>query len=303
MKSLFWTGKLSLPVMLLVNTNNLIALLNGNSCNKTAMKERVKSGYEGTYSDHVTRYDELAAYYQKRTAVAQLDGIDLRGREVIDIGCGTGIISFLALESGAKKAVCGDISEYMLRLAEVNSKAAGYDSTRISFYQLDAESLPFDDNCFDAVITGMSFGLFPDQEKAVREMFRVLKPGGLISLGAHGPEHYWEAIDTNIRAVYKLYVLGYRFEFWPRTEKQIYKIMKTTGFQDIQTNRFIWRNLFRTPADACDFFAAVTSNWWYAKIPEGMRQHEYQKTKELFERRGIRQVTDDVIIGYGKKPE
>lgn len=303
MKSLFWTGKLSLPVMLLVNTNNLIALLNGNSFNKTAMKERVKSGYEGAYSDHVTRYDELTAYYQKRTAVAQLEGIDLRGREVIDIGCGTGIISFLALELGAKKAVCGDISKYMLKLAEENSKAAGYDSNRIRFCQLDAESLPFDDNCFDAVITGMSFGLFPDQEKAVREMFRVLKPGGLISLGAHGPEHYWEAIDTNIRAVYKLYVLGYRFEFWPRTEKQIYKIMKTTGFQDIQTNRFIWRNLFRTPADACDFFAAVTSNWWYAKIPESMRQHEYQKTKELFERRGIRQVTDDVIIGYGKKPE
>jgi len=303
MKSLFWTGKLSLPVMLLVNTNNLIAFLNGNSGNKTAMKERVKLGYEGAYSDHVTRYDELTAYYQKRTAVAQLDGIDLRGREVIDIGCGTGIISLLALELGAKNAVCGDISEYMLKLAEEKSKAAGYGSTSISFCQLDAESLPFDNNSFDAVITGMSFGLFPDQEKAVREMFRVLKPGGLISLGAHGPEHYWEAIDTNIRALDKRHVLGYRFEFWPRTEKQIYKIMETSGFQDIQTNRFIWRNLFMTPADACDFFAAVTSNWWYAKIPENRRHHEYQKTKELFEKRGIRQVTDDVIIGYGMKPD
>jgi len=31
--------------------------------------------------------------------------------------------------------------------------------------------------------------------------------------------------------------------------------------------------------------------------------HEYQKAKQLFESREIRQVTDDVIIGYGKKPE
>ncbi|HEM49550.1 MAG TPA: class I SAM-dependent methyltransferase, partial [Caldithrix sp.] len=277
MKSLFWTGRLSLPVSLMVNANNLIAFVNGNFGNKPAMKERVKSGYDGAFTDHITRYVELAGEFQKKAAVAQMTGMDLLGKEVIDIGCGTGIISLLALEMGARKAVCGDISLYMLKLAEENSRAAGYDSTRISFCQLDAESLPFDDNCFDTVITGMSFGLFPDQEKAVREMFRVLKPGGLISLGAHGPEHYWEAIDTNIRALNKRHVLGYRFEFWPRTEKQIYKIMKTSGFKDIYTNRFIWRNLFRTSVDACDFFAAVSSNWWFAKIPEKKRDHEYHK--------------------------
>ena len=81
MKSLFWTGKLSLPVMLLVNANNILALLNGNSGNKSAMKERVKLGYEGAFSDHVTRYDELAADYQKRTAVAQLNGMDFEAEK------------------------------------------------------------------------------------------------------------------------------------------------------------------------------------------------------------------------------
>ena len=131
-------------------------------------------------------------------------------------------------------------------------------------------------------------------------MFRVLRPGGLISLGAHGPEHYWETIDTTIRALNKRYVLGYRFEFWPRTEKQITNLMKNAGFIDVQTNRFIWRNLFRTPADVCDFFAAVTSNWWYAKIPESKRLQEYQKARQFFEARETRQVTDDVIVGYGK---
>ena len=53
-------------------------------------------------------------------------------------------------------------------------------------------------------------------------MFRVLRPGGLVSLGAHGPEHYWEAIDTTLRVINKKYVLGYRLEFWPQTEKQIH---------------------------------------------------------------------------------
>jgi ubiquinone/menaquinone biosynthesis C-methylase UbiE len=303
MKSLFWTGKLSLPVNLLVNANNIIAFLNGNFGNKSAMKERVRYGYDGEFSDHVTRYDELAGEFQKKAAAAQLSGIDLKDKEIIDIGCGTGIISLLALEMGATKVTCGDISEYMLKLAEENFKGTNYDQNCISYCELDAESLPFEDNCFDAVITGMSFGLFPDQEKAVSEMYRVLKPGGLISLGAHGPEHYWEAIDTTIRALNKRHVIGYRFEFWPRTEKNIIEMMKNAGFQDICTSRYIWRNLFNKPSDACDFFAAVSSNWWYSKIPESKRHDEYQKAKQFFDRRGIRQITDDIIIGYGKKQE
>jgi hypothetical protein len=40
--------------------------------------------------------------------------------------------------------------------------------------------------------------------------------------------------------------------------------MEGAGFKDIRTNRFIWRNLFKSPTDACDFFSAVTSSWWYA---------------------------------------
>lgn len=302
MKSLFWTGKLTLPVWLLVNANNILALINGNSGDKPAMKERVKLGYEGAFTDHVKKYDELTASYQKRAAVAQLDGMDIHGKEIIDIGCGSGIIALLALDKGAKKAVCGDISQYMITLAKENAENAGYDLNRILYCQLDAEALPFDDNSFDAVITGMAFGLFPDQKKAVSEMFRVLRPGGLISLGAHGPEHYWEAIDSTIRALNKWHALGYRFEFWPRTEKQILNLMKEAGFKDVQTNRFIWRNLFGSPTEACAFFAAVTSNWWYAKIPEKERPKHYQNTIRVFEKNGIRQVTDDVIIGYGMKP-
>ncbi len=302
MKSLFWTGKLTLPVRLLVNTNNILAWLLGNTRRKNQMKERVKQGYEGRFTNHVTRYDELAAYFQKRSAIAQIERIDFQGKEIIDIGCGTGIISFLALDSGAVKVICGDISDYMLKRGEENARILGYNLNQIQFCQLDAESLPFDDNSFDIVITGNSFGLFPNQEKAVNEMFRVLRPGGLVSLGAHGPEHYWEAIDTTIRALNKKNVLGYRFEFWPRSEKQIYNLMKNAGFKDVRTSRFIWRNLFNTPADACDFFAAVSSNWWYAKVPEKKRSYEYQKAKELFEIKGINQVTDDVIISYGIKP-
>jgi hypothetical protein len=84
-------------------------------------------------------------------------------------------------------------------------------------------------------------------------MYRVLRPGGLVASGAHGPEHYWEPVDATVRALNKKHLLGYRFEFWPRTEKQIHKLVEKTGFKNVRTNRLIWRNLFSDPAKACDF--------------------------------------------------
>jgi ubiquinone/menaquinone biosynthesis C-methylase UbiE len=301
MNTLFWTGKLSFPMRLIIDTNNILAWLTGNTRNKRAMKDRIKMGYDGIFSQHITHYDELAGEFQKRAAAYQLYGIDFHGKELIDVGSGTGIVALMALELGAAKVVCGDISEYMLERGRKKVKAMGYDSSRIEFCQLDAESLPFNDNSFDIVLSGMALGILPDQKKAVKEMFRVLRPGGIVSLGAHGPEHYWEAIDTNLRAINKKYVLGYRLEFWPRTEKQIHLLMEDCGFKDIRTCRFIWRNLFKSPAEACDFFSAVTSNWWFAKVPEKKRAQEYKKTQKYFEDRGINQVTDDIIVGYGLK--
>ena len=301
MNTLFWTGKLSFPMRIVMDTNNILALLTGNSRNKKAMKDRIKMGYDGIFSQHITHYDELAGEFQKRSAAYQLNGLDFNGKDIIDIGGGTGIVSLMALEMGAAKVVCGDISEYMLKCGREKAKNLGYDSNRIEFRQLDAESLPFIDKSFDIVLTGNTFGILPDQKKALNEMFRVLRPGGFLALGAHGPEHYWEAIDTTLRVINKKYVVGYRLEFWPRTEKQIHLLMEDAGFKNIRTNRLIWRNIFNNPGDACDFFASVTSGWWYGLIPEAKRDQEYLRTQMYFEKKSIRQVTDDIIVGYGLK--
>lgn len=286
----------------IMDLNNLLSWLTGNVRNKKAMKDRIKKGYDGEYSGHVKHYDEIAGEFQRRSANFQLYKIDFHGKQILDVGGGTGILALLALEMGATKAICGDISRYMLEQGRNNAINLGYNTEQIEFRQLDAESLPFEDNIFDGVLTGMAFGLFPDQRKAVYELFRVLRPGGFISLGTHGPEHYWEAIDASLRVMNKKYFLGYRFEFWPRTEKQIHFLMKRAGFINISTNRFIWRNLFKTAEDACEFFSSVTSSWWLSKIPEAMRAKEDNKTLKFFEKKKIRVITDDIIIGYGIKP-
>lgn len=302
MPPLFWTGKLTWPMRLMVNANNIVAWLTGNARDTAAMKIRVQQGYDGAFSGHVTRYDELGEQFQAKAAAIQLEGMDLRGKDVLDVGCGTGIMSLLALRKGAAKVVCGDISSYMLKVGRTKAQKQAYGPDRILFHQLDAESLPFEDEKFDVVMTGMTLGLLPEPDKAVKEMVRVLRPGNLLSVGAHGPDHYWEACDASFRVINKRYVLGYRLEFWPMKEETVRKLLEKAGLVDIRTQRFSWRNAFKNGGEAYDFFAAISSNWWYAKFPPEERVNETRKTRHYFERKEIVKITDDIIVAYGRKP-
>jgi len=232
-----------------------------------AMKERVKRRYDGTFSDHVQRYDELGEALQLRSAAEQLRDIDVHGKHIIDIGRGTGVTSLLMLRHGAAWVVCGDISEQMLAQAQQKASREGFGPDRMELRQLDAEALPFGDESFDIASTSMTTGLLPDQQKEIAEMARVTRPGGLVTIGTHAREHYWEPIDTTLRAMRKRYVFGYRLEFWPQTEEEVRDLMRRAGLRDIRSRRVTWRTDFGDGGKAFDFFAAMSASWWYGRFP------------------------------------
>jgi len=302
MPKLFWTGKLTFPMVLLVNSNNILAWIIGNNRKTAEMTERVKLGYDGIFTDHVRSYDDLGLKFQIKAAKAQLEEIDVAGLSVLDVGCGTGAISFLALERGAGKVTCGDISSLMLKIAGQKASSLGFGPDKISFKELDAQSLPYPDHSFDVVITGMTMGLIPDQRLAVSEMVRVCRPGGMVCVGAHGPEHYWEAVDACFRTVPKRRVLGYRLEFWPQSERALRKMMTRCGLQNLRFKRVIWRNVFPDGGAAFDFFHAISASFWYGKFPRDKIGPAVDKTRRYYMDKRITQVTDDVIFGYGIKP-
>jgi SAM-dependent methyltransferase len=173
---------------------------------------------------------------------------------------------------------------------------------RLIFSQLDAESLPYQDNSFDAVLSGMTFGVLPNQEQALAEMIRVVKGGGLVCVGAHGSDHYWEAIDASLRCITKRYILGYRLEWWPRSESYIRGLLENANLDRIHSKRVIWRNEFESGSAAYDFFAAISASWWYAKFPPDKIMEDSLKTRDYFERKNIRFITDDIVVAYGHKP-
>jgi len=104
------------------------------------------------------------------------------GEFVLDLGSGGGIDCFLAsAKVGPSGKVFGvDMTEEMIKLARKNAQARNI--TNVQFILGDIENLPLEDNFFDVVISNCVINLVPDKQKALNEIFRVLKPGGRIAI-------------------------------------------------------------------------------------------------------------------------
>ncbi len=100
------------------------------------------------------------------------------GEAVLDIGCGAGVDSIIAGKlagpSGPVTAI--DLVPEMLARARENARLAGVDN--VTFRESSAEQLPFPDQSFEVVISNGAFNLVVDKERALAEVYRVLKRGG-----------------------------------------------------------------------------------------------------------------------------
>jgi len=105
---------------------------------------------------------------------------------VLDVACGTGLISFAAAQAvGPAGRVLGvDLSEKMVETAFEAARRRGLGHA--GFARMDAESLDLADASFDVVLCGLGLMYLPEPEQALREMRRALRPGGRIALAVWG---------------------------------------------------------------------------------------------------------------------
>ena len=107
-----------------------------------------------------------------------------QGQQVLDVACGTGVVAVTVARRGAK--VQGlDLSPVLLEDAHRNAGVAG---VSVEFREGDAEALPYGDASFDVVLSQFGHMFAPRPEVAIREMLRVLKPGGRIAFSTWPPE-------------------------------------------------------------------------------------------------------------------
>jgi len=101
-----------------------------------------------------------------------------KGEVALDLGCGAGLdLYFYAQAVGAQGKVYGlDISDAMVARAKENMKKTSVENAEIR--RGESDDLPFGDNFFDVVASNGIYNLSPDKEAVMRQVYRVLKPGG-----------------------------------------------------------------------------------------------------------------------------
>jgi SAM-dependent methyltransferase len=108
------------------------------------------------------------------------------GQKVLDVACGTGVVAVTAARRGAK--VSGlDLTPVLIERARKNASIAGVE---IDFIEGDAEALPYTDASFDLVLSQFGHIFAPRPAVALKEMLRVLKPGGRVAFSTWPPEHF-----------------------------------------------------------------------------------------------------------------
>ena len=168
-------------------------------------QEKVKPyGQEGKKVEQVERmFDHIAPAYDRLNHLMSL-GIDRswrrtalkwlrphRPQQMMDVATGTGDFALLACRMLRPQSLVGtDISEGMMQVARHKAREAGLDD-RIRFQREDCEALTFSDASFDAVTVAFGIRNFEHLDRGLREMCRVLRPGGhLVILELSTPDRF-----------------------------------------------------------------------------------------------------------------
>ena len=209
-------------------------------------------------------FDRIAPTYDKLNHLMSL-GIDRRWRraavdalgqykpkEILDIATGTGDFALLLAKRIMPQHIVGaDISEGMMAIGREKVEKEGLQHT-ISFRHEDCMQLTFPDGSFDAVTSAYGVRNFQDLDKGLREMRRVLRPGGHLLIVELTPpprfpmkQLFWLYAHVVMPLLGRLIshddsaytYLPASMEAFPQPE-QMEGILRSAGFSDVQWRRF-----------------------------------------------------------------
>jgi ubiquinone/menaquinone biosynthesis C-methylase UbiE len=149
-------------------------------------------------------FDAPALSFWHRFGQQTVDYLDLQvGDRVLDVCCGSGASAIpAAIKVGAAGRVIGaDLAESLLELGRTKAQQQGLEN--IEFRQGDFENLGFSDESFEAIVCVFGIFFVPDMEGAIRELWRMLKPGGKLAITSWGQQVFepanqvfWDAVEA-----------------------------------------------------------------------------------------------------------
>lgn len=228
-------------------------------------QEQITPYDKGSKQEQVRRmFDKIAPTYDKLNHTLSL-GIDRRWRrkavdalgkhqpqDILDIATGTGDFAMLMARRIQPRHITGaDISEGMMDVGRKKVKEAGLQDT-ISFQREDCLSLTFPDGTFDAVTSAYGVRNFQDLDQGLREMQRVLRPGGHLLIVELTPpprfpmkQLFWLYAHVAMPLIGRLIshddsaytYLPRTMEAFPQAE-EMESILHRAGFAEVEWRRF-----------------------------------------------------------------
>ena len=222
------------------------------------------------------------------------------GRAVLDVGAGVGsLLPSLRERTGPGGRVVGvDRSHGMLRLAPRGSLVA----------VMDAEALALGDASFDAAV--MPFVLFfvPQPDRALREVARVLRPGGVVGVAAWGPDRPFPAERVWTEELDRLGAAP--AEPVPRTDElmdepeKLSSLLREAGFAEVRAAA----EPFEWAVDADGFLRRFTglgtSALRYGSLAEEARRKLVERVRTRLAALDPEQLVlrDEVVLAWGRRP-
>lgn len=258
-------------------------------------------------------WDKAAPYYEKywqEQLAPSRERLLVRavlrpGECVLDIACGTGLVTFPAADAiGASGSVVAtDISAAMV--AYVAAEASRRSISHISTARMDAEHLQFPDATFDVALCGLGLMYVPDPLQAMREAFRVLKPGGRVAAVVWGARNRcgWAEIFPIVEARVESDVCPMFFQLG--TGERLAMTMTEAAFSPVASERFTTLLKYTNGEDACGAaFAGGPVALAYSRFDDAMRVEahaEYLGSISQYARGDGFEIPGEFVVAEGWK--
>ena len=195
-----------------------------------------------------------------------------RGMRVLDVGCGPGSITRgLAERVAPGEAVGLDLSRETLDAARQEAAARGLDNLR--YEEGSVYELPFADGSFDVAYAHQVFQHLRERDAALREILRVLRPGGLVAVrdvdwgtAAYWPQDPW--IDRFIEVHHRTW---YRNGGEPQMGRRLRALFDAHAITDVRITASVW--CYATPPETTEWGESYAQR--LLTSPMGGRAVEY----------------------------
>lgn len=227
------------------------------------------------------------------------------GDRVLDIACGTGLVSIPAAETVAPDGhlVGTDLSDEMVAAADRRARENGLDNTE--FDRQDAESLDVQDKSFDKALCSLGLMYVPEPRKAVAEMHRVLVPGGTAVAAVWGRRDRcgWASVFSIVDRRVKSDVCPLFFQLG--TGGALSAAFNAAGFEDVRSDRFRTELAFESDAAACEaaFEGGPVAMAW-KRIEENEKEsagEEYLDSIAEYRTNGRYAIPGEFVVVSGRR--